>query len=122
MTEKPQPNADDPRTAWAEDRTLMANERTYASWLRTGLALIGVALGLHALFGESSPAWLARALATGFLALAALVFLLAWRQARRALQRLHAHSTTAQPGWHLGLLSVLLSAAAAIAAILLWIA
>lgn len=38
---------DDPQLRLAYDRTLLANERTYAAWLRTGLAVaaFGFALG-----------------------------------------------------------------------------
>lgn len=32
----------DARTKWSEDRTLMANESTYASWMSLGLASVGL--------------------------------------------------------------------------------
>ena len=34
------------RTDLAEDRTVLANERTFAGWVRTGLATVGIGLGL----------------------------------------------------------------------------
>jgi putative membrane protein len=79
------------RTDLAEDRTILASERTFASWLRTGLAAIGIALGFHALFGRIEPAWLPRAIATAFLAIAIIIFLAAERRACAVRARLHAH-------------------------------
>jgi putative membrane protein len=79
------------RTDLAEDRTILASERTFASWLRTGLAAIGIALGFHALFGRIEPAWLPRAIATVFLAIAIIIFLAAERRACAVRARLHAH-------------------------------
>jgi putative membrane protein len=79
------------RTDLAEDRTILASERTFASWLRTGLAAIGIALGFHALFGRIEPAWLPRAIATVFLAIAVIIFLAAERRACAVRARLHAH-------------------------------
>ena len=79
------------RTDLAEDRTILASERTFASWLRTGLAAIGIALGFHALFGRIEPAWLPRAIATAFLAIAVIIFLAAERRACAVRARLHAH-------------------------------
>ena len=56
------------RTHWAEDRTSLANERTFAGWMRTGMAAIGVAIGLKAVFGAFEPTWMAKAVASIFLA------------------------------------------------------
>jgi putative membrane protein len=79
------------RTDLAEDRTILASERTFASWLRTGLAAIGIALGFHALFGRIEPLWLPRAMATAFLLIAIMMFIAAERRACAVRARLHAH-------------------------------
>ncbi|HEY9553776.1 DUF202 domain-containing protein [Allosphingosinicella sp.] len=39
----------------AEDRTVLANERTFAGWVRTGLATIAIGLGFSALFRQMEP-------------------------------------------------------------------
>jgi putative membrane protein len=65
------------RTDLAEDRNIMAMERTFAGWMRTSFAAIGIGLGFKAVFGAFDPPWLAKAIATvfilagGWLALAA---------------------------------------------------
>jgi putative membrane protein len=79
------------RTDFAEDRTVLANERTFASWTRTGFAAIGIGLGFHALFGRIEPLWLPRAVATAFLAIAIIIFLAAERRACAVIRRLHTH-------------------------------
>ena len=67
------------RTKWAEDRTMMASERTFSSWMGTGLGAIGVAIGLKAVFGAFEPTWAAKLVATIFLVTAIL-----WRRCHHA--------------------------------------
>ena len=57
------------RTDLAIDRTLLANERTYAGWCRTAFASIALGLGFNALFNKVEPAWVAKGIATLFILL-----------------------------------------------------
>ncbi|MDZ4308834.1 DUF202 domain-containing protein [Allopontixanthobacter sp.] len=82
------------RTDWAEDRTILALERTYAGWLRTAFAAIGIGLGFRALFGELEPPWLARGIATLFITMAILIAIGAERRIGRSLDRLSSHAVT----------------------------
>ncbi|MFC2968452.1 YidH family protein [Acidimangrovimonas pyrenivorans] len=79
---------DSMKTEWAEERTVLAVERTYASWLRTGLGAIGVAIGLHVVFGLGPHGWAGRAVASLFLVIALTLFAAAERQAQRQLRQL----------------------------------
>ena len=79
------------RTNLAEDRTVLANERTFGSWVRTGYGAIGIALGFHALFGRIHPLWVPRAVATAFMVIAIIIFLAAERRASTVIRRLHTH-------------------------------
>ncbi len=79
------------RTDLAEDRTILANERTFASWLRTSLGCVASGVGFHALFNKVEPSWLPRLIATGFLALAAVIAWLAARRAAAVTRRLSTH-------------------------------
>lgn len=79
------------RTNLAEDRTVLAHERSFAGWMRTGMAAIGIGLGLSALFRSLEPTWVVKAIATGFFLLAMLIFLLAERRATRLMKRLDVH-------------------------------
>lgn len=79
------------RTDLAEDRTILANERTFAGWMRTSFGSIAIGIGFHALFGTMQPSWLPQAIATGFLLLAMALIILAERRAAAVLQRLSPH-------------------------------
>ena len=69
------------RTDLAEDRNIMAMERTFAGWMRTAFAAIGIGLGFRAVFGEFQPPWLAKAIATMFIVGGAWLAITAERRA-----------------------------------------
>ncbi len=71
---------------------MLANERTFASWFRTGFASAGIGLGLQALFLRMQPEWVPRAIATVFLLFAIVLFVAAERRACQVLERLSAHT------------------------------
>lgn len=79
------------RTEFAEDRNIMAMERTFAGWLRTAFAAIAIGLACRALFGELQPPWLAKAIATLFIAAGAALAWSAQRRACRTLEKLSPH-------------------------------
>lgn len=79
------------RTSFAEDRTVQATERTFAGWMRTAFAAIGVGVGFNALFGELQPSWLPKVIACLFIILAAAIAFIAQRRARATFDRLQAH-------------------------------
>ena len=82
------------RTDFSEDRTVLANERTFASWIRTGFAGIGIGLAFNALFTRIEPAWVPKAIASVFLLIAIAIFVAAERRACTVLHRLHAHQVS----------------------------
>ena len=51
------------RTAWAYERTLLANERTFIAWLRTGLAVTAASVIIVRLLSNVEPSWLVNTLA-----------------------------------------------------------
>jgi putative membrane protein len=50
----------DLNTRLAADRNVLAAERTYAAWVRTGLFALASGIGAHALLSGVVPSWLAR--------------------------------------------------------------
>lgn len=109
------------RTNFAEDRTIMATERTFAGWIRTAFAGIGIGIAFHALFGELEPPWLARAIATLFIAAGAVLAISAERRACKALERLSAHEMDAPSAPNFRLLAYAVALGAAILIAGLWI-
>lgn len=79
------------RTDLAEDRTVLANERTFSGWARTSMAAIGIGIGFNALFKPVEPTWVAKAIATLFVALAIFLIIAAERRACALHERLSAH-------------------------------
>ncbi|MCF2871115.1 DUF202 domain-containing protein [Octadecabacter sp. G9-8] len=110
----------DKRTDMAEDRTAMANERTFSSWMGTGLGAIGVAIGMKAVFGAFEPTWAAKAVATIFLVIAILIFWQAQQQACATLSRLRETDFEAKSGKSFILLAALMSIAAVGTGAILW--
>jgi len=108
------------RTDWAEDRTIMANERTFSSWMGTGLGAIGVAIGLKAVFGAFEPTWAAKAVASLFLIAAIGIFWAARRQACKTLSRLRESDVEATPTRNFTLLAAVMTAAAVATGAILW--
>lgn len=108
------------RTNWAEDRTIMANERTFSSWMGTGLACIGVAIGLKAVFGDFDPTWMAKLVASLFLAISVYIFYMAQKQARKTFERLQEKDAEAVPGKSFVKLAVFMSCASLATGVVLW--
>ena len=79
------------RTDLAEDRNIMAMERTFAGWMRTAFAAIGIGLGFRAVFGEFEPPWLAKAIATMFIVGGGWLAITAERRACKTMARLDPH-------------------------------
>jgi len=47
----------DPRVFYAADRTVLAAERTYAAWVRTGLVSLVAGVGAKTSLGSVLPEW-----------------------------------------------------------------
>lgn len=108
------------QTDLSEDRTLMANERTFAGWIRTGLAAVGIGVGFAALFGKLEPGWVPRAIATVFVLCGVMIFYEAQKHGRRVLKRLNAHEASPMAGMNLQVVALIMSAAAIVLVIGLW--
>ena len=109
------------RTDWAEDRTILVNERTFASQMRTGMACVGLALGLKAVFGDTDHPLIAKAVAELFVLTAVVIFASAARRGLKAQKRINDHDTTSQS--HVGMIitAVALTVGAIAAGVILWL-
>ena len=109
------------RTDFSEDRTMLANERTFAGWMRTGFAAVGIALAFNALFVRLEPPWAPKAVATAFLLIAILIFVQAERRACAVVHRLHAHKIETVRTGNLRLIMVVTVAATLALAAGIWL-
>lgn len=97
------------RHEFAEDRTILANERTFASWMRTSLGCVAIGVGFLGLFSSSQPAWAPRGIATAFLLIAVLVMVMAERRATAVLKRLDPHVVVSAKVMNLRLFALLVT-------------
>lgn len=108
------------RTDWAEDRTTLANERTFAGWMRTGMASVALAIGLKAVFGPFEPTWVPKLVSSVFIVAAIFIFYAARKQACATMERLQQHQAKAQTTRYFTQLSVIFSLASAATGVILW--
>jgi len=74
---------DDPRVPYAADRTVLAAERTYAAWVRTGLVALAAGVGAKASLGSVLPEWAILFNSTLLVLFSAFCFAVAvWREVR----------------------------------------
>lgn len=93
----------------ALDRTVLANDRTYQAWIRTGLALFASGLGAAKFLKEEMSLWILLGIASLLLLLSALAFLQAgWRYSHMHI-KLTSLDIETRPAWQMGLISILLA-------------
>lgn len=81
MTHNSEAGTDDPRNELAADRTIYAAERTYAAWVRTGLASLASGVGAKAVLQGVVPEYLIIATGSILVFFSAFCFAVAvWRE------------------------------------------
>lgn len=84
------------------------------------MAAIGIGLGFNALFRMVEPTWVAKAVATAFIALAIFIIIAAERRARALFKRLTAHQIKELGGINLKIMAIAIGAGAASLIVILW--
>jgi putative membrane protein len=108
------------RTKWAEDRTVLANERTFSSWMGTGLGSVAIAIGLKAVFGATDPTWVAKLAASLFLVVAITIYWMAQKQACKTLERLSENDAESMPAKNFIKLAWIMTIATLVTGGVLW--
>ncbi len=108
------------RTNWAQDRTILANERTFSIWIGTGLGAVGVAIGLKAVFGAFEPAWAAKAVASLFLLTTIVIYRPAHNRTGKTYARLDETDAEALPARNIIHLAALMTLATVLTSAILW--
>lgn len=103
----------------AIDRTLMAEERTFSAWIRTGLTSIASGLGIVKLLPIDAQSWVVKLLGTLLVLVGAAAFAFAFIGYRRGAQHWQLARRRAVPMWMFGIISVLLLGSATIALLLI---
>ena len=93
--------------ALALDRTVLANERTYQAWIRTGLSIFVTGLGVAKFLKGEMPITVLMLIVFLFLVLSALAFLqAAWRYSHLNI-KFSALDVKTQPTWVMKLISII---------------
>jgi putative membrane protein len=109
------------RTDWAHRRTLLAKERTFAAWLRTGLSAVAVGFGAARLLTDLEPQWLVMAASLTLIAVGLAALLLGFFSYRATLRELAEEGVRGVPVWLIGSFVALLALVAVAAAALLFL-
>ncbi len=76
------------RSDWANERTLLAKERSYSAWIRTGLAALAAGIGIVHLLGDSPHTWLVLSLGSVLAAAGLVAPMLGFWSYRKSLKQL----------------------------------
>ncbi len=90
---------------WALERTRLAKERTFAAWLRTGLASAIAGLGVVKLLPGLRPEWLGKSIGLLLVFSSALVFILGFRTYYITLKKLEKEGFKGLPAKTMGTLA-----------------
>ena len=104
-------------TRLAEDRTVLANERTYSAWVRTGLTALATGVAFDKFLIGTMPDWTIRTIAIILILFSGCAFFLAiWHYTHLGLKLRYAEIRTL-PIKSLVVLTVALGAASVLALI-----
>lgn len=87
------------RTVYAEDRTALANERTYSAWLRTGLGSLAAGAAVERVLGGELPPWATKGAAVALIVAAIAAFWTAFWRYTHLGPRLREAKVRRVPNW-----------------------
>lgn len=105
----------------AIDRTLMAEERTFGAWVRTGLAAIATGLGFVKLLPSEAPTWRVELLGVVLISVGGLAFIFAFVGYVRGSRYWSAAHRRAIPLWLVAGITGLLLVGTCLAMSLIWL-
>jgi putative membrane protein len=104
----------DPRIQLAADRTVFAAERTYAAWVRTGLASLASGVGTKKVLEGIIPEWLIIVAGSVLVAFSAFCFGAAiWRELRPGAETKRSDAPRLPPPLLVGFNAILVLVSAA---------
>ena len=98
----------DNRTNWAHERTRLAKERTFSSWLRSGLSAVGVGLGLVKLLPSVEPRWMMQLIGILFIGAGAIIFAMGYATYHNVMKKLEEEGFQGIPSIFMGVLTSLM--------------
>ena len=105
----------------ADDRTLMAEERTFSAWVRTGLTSLATGVGIVKLIPNAQPEWIVQTLGSILVVVGGLAFVFAFYGYRNGSRHWQQAKPRAVPLWLVGLVSLLLLVSTGLALALIFV-
>ena len=93
---------------WAHERTRLAKERTFAAWLRSGLANVSVGLGLVKLFPTVEPRWLMQMIGLLFICAGGIIFVVGYKTYHTVITKLEKEGFRGIPTLYMGILTIMM--------------
>jgi putative membrane protein len=109
------------QTDWADERARLARERTFSAWMRTGLAAVATGIGMARLLVAVEPRWLVQMMDVIFVMAGGVLFGLGFWRYRKNIQTMLTNDQWNVPLWMIGLVTILLLAAAFIGLLLIFL-
>ena len=97
----------DRRTRWAATRTILAEERTFNAWLRSGLGIMAFSLAI-ARFVSFDPSWFSDLITLLFFVIGAFVIILGYRTYHQSVPVFDSDEISTIPRWIAGTLVLML--------------
>ncbi len=106
----------------ALDATVLANERTFQAWIRTGLAALASGLGVAKFFSNTMPVWMHVTIASVLVLFSIAAFLLASWRYNNLHFRMQELDVAATPPWVVRAISFSLIGCSLLAMVAIWLA
>jgi putative membrane protein len=90
------------RTDWAQERTLLAKQRTFGSWLRSGLSSVAVGFGAAEFLGDLEPQWLVKTASALLVVAGAVIFVIGFFGYRSTFHKLLEEGVQGVAPWIIG--------------------
>lgn len=107
------------RTDWAMERTLLAKERTFSAWARTGISSMIAGVGIAEFLGSVDHAWIARVMGVILIITGGTIYTIGFFSYRKALQKLAEQNIRSTSYWLIVLVTLGLIFSAGLALLLI---
>jgi putative membrane protein len=93
------------RKDWALERTLLAKERTFSAWMRTGLSTIAVGFAIVKLLEGMGPPWIIHTAGAVLIFTGSAIQVMGFLGYRDTFRKLQEEGVEARSIWFIGFIS-----------------